>query len=108
RNSALNAKNFFAPGPKPLFNRHLFGGTLGGPILKNKLFFFGAYQGQRAVTPRQGILNTVPTEAMRRGDFSEIGRPIFDPATTQPGAPYGRQAFTGNIIPSSRINASGT
>ena len=107
RNSALNARNFFAPGKKPLFNLHQFGATLGGPIVKNKLFFFAAYEGARALTPRTGILNTVPTENMRRGDFSEISTPIFDPQTTSTESPYGREAFAGNIIPTSRLNASG-
>ena len=72
-----------------------FGGTLGGPIYRNKTFFFGDYQGLRleAGTTR---LSTVPTLKMRNGDFSEISRVIYDPLTQQP--------FPGNIIPRNRFD----
>lgn len=93
--------------PKYIFNQ--FGGSLGGPIVKNKLFFFGAYEG----SPRREFANntgTLATNAMRNGDLSE-GLRIFAP---NPGIVYdptagdengrGRIPFAGNIIPASRIS----
>ena len=103
RNQAiLTARNFFALplAPLPAFNRNQFGATIGGPILKNKTFFFISYEGLRL---SQGVisLTTVPTQAMLAGDFSSLlpGRTIKDPTTNAP--------FPGNIIPGSRINPIG-
>ncbi len=98
RNDALDANNFFnnrAGRAKPDFKQNQFGGTLGGPVLKDQTFFFVDYQGHRET---QGVtaLSTVPTLAMRAGNFSELNRTIFDPTTGQP--------FAGNIIPDGRID----
>jgi hypothetical protein len=93
RDSAFDANNFFnnANGrPKPKFKQNQFGGTAGGPIFKNKTFFFGSYQGLRS-DQGQTFLSTVPTDAMRTGDFSALSRIIYDPSTGQP--------FPGNKIP---------
>jgi hypothetical protein len=94
RDDALNNKSFFAPTKAP-YSSHQFGGTIGGPILKNKAFFFADYQGLRLDQGRTQIL-TVPTALMRQGVFSEIGERIYDPLTGQP--------FPNNTIPASRIN----
>lgn len=114
RNTNLNARDFFNNRPTPAYNRNQFGGTLGGPILKDKLFFFVDYQGLRKRIPGSNDTATVPTDLMRQGNFSELlagagpaGNPtglsspisILDPET---GAP-----FAGNIIPSARINSAG-
>jgi hypothetical protein len=99
RNDAFDANNFFnnrAGRAKPDFKQNQFGGTLGGAVFKDKTFFFTDYQGHRE-EQGQTFLSTVPTLAMRRGDFSEINRPIFDPTT-------GAQ-FPGNIIPDGRIDS---
>jgi hypothetical protein len=96
RNDQFDANNFFnnrAGIKKPDFKQNQFGGTLGGPILKGKTFFFGDYQALR-LTAGTTRLSTVPTLKMRNGDFSEINRVIYDPVTHQP--------FPGNIIPSNR------
>jgi Carboxypeptidase regulatory-like domain len=90
RNDAFDARNFFLPDRLAL-KRNQFGGTLGGPIKRNKVFFFADYQGtrQRAGTPFSSV---VPTAAERNGDFSDIlPKTITNPLTGQP--------FPGNIIP---------
>jgi hypothetical protein len=95
RNRALSAKNFFAAAlPKPPFNRNEFGGSIGGPIIKNKLFYFGTYEGLRR---RESITNilALPTPALKGGNFAGLA-PIRDPNT---GA-----AFSNNQIPADRIN----
>jgi hypothetical protein len=96
RNDAFDANNFFnnrAGRPKPDFKQHQFGGTAGGPIIKDRTFYFSDYQGYR-VTQGQTFLSTVPSARMRAGDFSEINRIIYDPLTGQP--------FAGNVIPQAR------
>ena len=98
RNDAFDANNFFnnrAGRAKPDFKQNQFGGTFGGPVFREKTFFFGSYQGHRE-TQGQTALSTVPTMKMRSGDFSELTRTIYDPTTGQP--------FAGNIIPSNRID----
>jgi len=99
RNDRFDANNFFnnrAGRAKPDFKQNQFGGTLGGPIFKDKTFFFGDYQGHRET---QGVtaLSTVPTMAMRSGNFSELTRVIYDPTTGQP--------FPSNTIPDARIDS---
>src|SRR6185312_410860 len=73
RNSATDARNYFASGPKPPLKRNQFGATLGGPLGSRnaKTFFFLSYEGQRS---RQGLtfLSTVPTSLMHDGDFGEL------------------------------------
>src|SRR5258707_7261227 len=74
RNTSLNAEDFFTSPhtPTPSFNRNQFGGTIGMPILKNKLFVFGDYEGLRLKQPSNTGFATVPTDLMRNGDFSEL------------------------------------
>jgi hypothetical protein len=94
RNDALDARNFFAA-QKPAYRRNQFGGTAGGPIIKNKFFVFGGYEGLRT---RQGqtFLGSVPAPVLLTGNLSSIATPVIDPST---GAP-----FPGNIIPPNRIS----
>jgi hypothetical protein len=113
RNEALNARNFFAAGmpTKPLFRRNQFGGVVGGPIVRDRTFFFADYQGQRQTIGRT-VISTVPTRLQRQGIFTEVsgGRVpvIYDPATTVPIATGGvtRTPFPGNSIPDGRIDAA--
>ena len=80
---------------KPKLSQHIFGATLGGPIIKNKVFFFGDYQGFLRDRPGE-LVRTVAPEAWRRGDFSGVAVTIRDPRTGQP--------FPGNIVPASRFS----
>lgn len=102
-NSALKARNVFYVDPtKPKFNQNQWGGTLGGPILRNKLFFFGSHER----TNRESNVSrffTVPTAEARRGDFSSYGTTIYDPLTGNADG-SGRTAFANNIIPDNRIS----
>jgi carboxypeptidase family protein/TonB-dependent receptor-like protein len=84
----------------PQTKRDQFGGALGGPIVKNKFFFFADYQGTRSNIGGSKLL-TVPTAAARNGDLSAYGVNIFDPAGGAPGA---RSQFPGNVIPGNRLS----
>lgn len=109
RNQALDATPTFAQ-KKTDFSRNQFGGAAGGPIQKNRTFFFGEYAGLREKLPVEaGGRVTVPTAKMRQGDFSELLNPsftglnapiiIYNPTT---GVPY-----PGNVIPQSQLNPVG-
>lgn len=97
RNYALDASNYFATSPDPL-KQNQFGGSIGGPVLKDKLFYFGSYQGTRTSTTNNGQVQFVPTMAERSGDFSTLlpGTQLVDPVS---GAP-----FENNQIPTSRFS----
>ena len=106
RNKALNASNFFANlagQPKPAFNQNQYGAAVGGPVRKDKTFFFGSFERYKA---RVGAttLTFVPTLAQRAGDFS-ANAPIYDPWTTTVvnGKPT-RTPFAGNRIPVTRFD----
>jgi outer membrane receptor protein involved in Fe transport len=102
----LNAKQFFDP-VKLNSSIGIGGGTVGGPIVKNRLFYFAAIESNRERTSRFDTY-TVPTARMRNGDFSEVlavtpGFRLFDPLTGNPDG-TGRQEFAGAVIPAGRIN----
>jgi outer membrane receptor for ferrienterochelin and colicin len=96
RNGSLNARNFFAPTQDTL-KRNQFGGSIGGPIKKDKLFYFGTYQGTRVRSAAQGMIAQVPTAAERAGDFSDLPEQIHDPDTDVP--------FANNFIDPARFSA---
>ncbi|MBI3682789.1 MAG: carboxypeptidase regulatory-like domain-containing protein, partial [Acidobacteria bacterium] len=104
-NSAVRARNFFnlSSGiPKNILNQG--GGTIGGPIRKNKLFFFADWE--RTVRREfRSAFRTVPDASLRRGDFSAAGALIYDPLTGAPDG-SGRQLFPGRIIPAGRIDSA--
>ncbi|MGH9159319.1 MAG: carboxypeptidase regulatory-like domain-containing protein, partial [Vicinamibacteraceae bacterium] len=97
RNEQLNARNYFAPTDqeKPPFRRSVFGATLGGPIVRNRIFGFGSYEGARN-KESEIFQETVPDRAMLAGDFSSLSMPVIDPLTGRP--------FPGNIVPPERFS----
>ena len=103
-NEALRAHNYFDPpgSKKGDWRYNQFGGTIGGPVVQNKLFYFASYEGTRD-TRNASVTISVPTEPLRRGDLSASPTLIYDPNT---GAPDGsaRTPFAGNIIPGNRID----
>lgn len=125
RNRSLNANTFFnnrAGVQRPAFSQNQYGANLGGPIVRDKTFFFFGWEGFRL---RQGVsyVYSVPTDAMRVGDFSNVRNasgavvPIYDPLTTcgrfgnapcardaSGGEIITRQQFPGNVIPANRID----
>jgi hypothetical protein len=101
----FEANNFFAnlSGAKPahLVNNN-DGGSIGGHILRNKLFYFGSYEGDYLVGANSGFVS-IPNPTMLSGNLSGSNNPIYDPATGNPNG-TGRTAFPGNIIPPSRFD----
>jgi hypothetical protein len=111
QNDVLQARNPFTQSaadpitgksvPDTLKNQ--FGGAIGGPAIKDKLFWFGDYQGTRSKIGGSKLL-TVPTALARTGDLSEYGVAIFDPGTSGTIAPGARQQFAGARIPTNRLS----
>jgi hypothetical protein len=97
RNDALEARTFFAA-LKPPRRYNLFGASVGGPVVKNRAFFFYNYEGLR-VRQSSSVFDNVPTPAEVAGDFSQSGIALRDPLTREPVA--------GNVIPRSRIDPVG-
>jgi hypothetical protein len=95
RDDKWQSQNFFATTDPPPLSQHQFGATLGGPVITNKSFFFGSYEGFR-LTRGLTQQTIVATEQERRGDFSFLNRQLTDPDTGQP--------FSGNQIPLARIS----
>ncbi|MGH9661435.1 MAG: carboxypeptidase regulatory-like domain-containing protein [Bryobacteraceae bacterium] len=117
RNDVLNANSWTnnrSGVRKGILRRNEYGGSVGGPIIRNRTFFFANYERTRQSGPIQS-LGTVPLPAQRQGDFSATldpaSRPVvvYDPTTTRPdpanAARFLRDPFSGNRIPASRINA---
>ena len=97
----LNARAYFSPS-KPDSSRLITGGTVGGPVLKNRLFYFGSWEGMFERDTTFSFFD-VPTARMRAGDFSEVSAVIYDPATGAVNG-AGRQPFAANAIPAGRLS----
>jgi len=102
RNKAVDSRPFNLNSDLPQFQRNQYGGTIGGPIRKNRLFGFFAFEGLKVRQAGAGLTTTsVPTALQRAGDFSQTKGGIFDPDSLANGV---RDQFPGNKIPSSRLN----
>lgn len=95
RNRVFDARNFFDPAQRPELAQNQFGFAVGGPVVRNKTYFFGSTDFFR---DREGLseLSTVPTPAERQGDLSALGVTVTNPFTGEP--------FKGNVIPPSLIS----
>jgi Carboxypeptidase regulatory-like domain/TonB dependent receptor len=115
QNSVFDARDYFNSGPKPGHSQNQFGFSFGGPIIKNKTFFFGDLERVIASNP-VNIVATVPTEQQINGDFSQamtydqdgnaVLNQIFDPFNIDQDA-YERPAYANNTIPSNEIDPVG-
>jgi hypothetical protein len=116
--NGLTARTSIGVLPTPKLRWNMFGGTFGGPIIKNKLFFFADYQGGRLDHPSSAGTVTVLTPAEISGNFSAIGTQLYNPCAAGTGgtsstpcnilAPAARTPFSGNIIPSNMLNPAFT
>lgn len=111
--SALNAQAFGTRGStKPDGHRYQTGGTLGGPLYRDKTFFFVAFEDSRQAISGSSSIN-IPNPAYIAGDFSTSAHPIYNPysvhaVTTDKGTAYVRDPFPGNIIPAQFLNSAGS
>lgn len=109
RNDAFDAPGYFAPitngvKQKPELRYNIYGVTIGGPIIRDRTFFFFGFEGSRQLTGTN-ITLTVPTLLERNGDFSQAGTTIYDPSTTKTaGGVTSRLPFPNNKIPSAQID----
>src|SRR6266849_2549543 len=102
RNKAVDSRPFNLNGDLPQFQRNQYGGTVGGPIKRNRLFGFFAFEGLKVRQAGAGLTTTAVSSALQRaGDFSQTKGGIFDPDSLANGV---RDQFPGNKIPASRLN----
>ena len=104
-NQRLQAYPYFSDrgDAKPKFISNQVGGTIGGPIKKNKAFYFVSYERTSENSNATRFIK-VPDASMRAGDFSASPLPIFDPMSAAVGEEGNRTQFPGNMIPESRVN----
>lgn len=106
RNDAFDGTNFFANrsgAKKPKYRQNQYGASLGGPVIRNRTFFFGSWQ-RTNIRYGQSYINSVPSrDIIERGDFSQqpaVRRNVYDPLTlTGTGAAATRLPFPGNTVP---------
>ena len=98
RNNAMDTRNFFSLDTE-IYKQNQYGATVGGPIRKNKLFFFGSFQGMNKRGSPTPVNNTVPSADQHAGDFSKSGHTIIDPQSNLP--------FPNNLIPKDRWDPIG-
>lgn len=107
RNNDFDARNYFdvSAGP-PAFHQNQFGASVGGPIKRNKLFYFGNYEGFRQLVPTDDY-NLVPNADQRAGDFSADTQQLYNPYVLDPASPTGYAPLQSNQVPMSYFSAIG-
>ena len=106
RNNDFDARNYFDQGSAPPFHQNQFGASLGGPIKKNKMFFYGNYEGFRQISPTDQFYN-VPTAAQRAGNFSADTQQLYNPYVLDSMTPSGYAILPGNQVKASQFNPVG-
>jgi hypothetical protein len=100
RNTIFDAAGYFSSGTVPTEHQNEYGFTVGGPVLKNRIFFFGSFDKYKIRYQTTPQFSTVPTLAERTGDFSAFPEVIYDPSTTKlVNGVLTRQPFPGNQVP---------
>jgi hypothetical protein len=97
RNNDFDARNYFDIGAPPPFHQNQFGASVGGPIKRNKMFFFGNYEGFRQIQPSDDY-NLVPTAQQIAGNFSADTNQLYNPYVLDPTTPTGYAILPGNQV----------
>jgi hypothetical protein len=107
RNNDFDARNYFdvSAGP-PAFHQNQFGASFGGPIKRNRIFFFANYEGFRQLQPSDDY-NLVPNADQRAGNFSADPQQLYNPYVRDPSTPTGYAVLTGNQVPPGYFSAIG-
>lgn len=107
RNNDFDARNYFdVTSSAPPFHQNQFGASLGGPIKRNKMFFFGNYEGFRQLVPSD-LYNLVPNANQVAGNFSADSHQLYNPYVLDPTTPTGYAKLQNNQVPSSYFSAVG-
>ncbi len=107
RNNDFDARNWFdVTKSAPPFHQNQFGASVGGPIKRNKIFFFGNYEGFRQLVPGDDY-NLIPNANQIAGNFSADTQQLYNPYILDPASPTGYAPLTGNQVPSSYFSAIG-
>jgi hypothetical protein len=106
RNNDFDARNYFDVGAAPAFHQNQFGASVGGPIKRNKMFFFANYEGFRQIQPND-LYNLVPNSSQLAGDFSADTQQLYNPYVIDPTTPTGYAILAGNQVPSSLYSPIG-
>ncbi|HEY1757984.1 MAG TPA: carboxypeptidase regulatory-like domain-containing protein [Bryobacteraceae bacterium] len=106
RNNDFDARNYFDVGAAPAFHQNQFGASVGGPIRRDRMFFFANYEGFRQIQPND-LYNLVPNANQIAGNFTADNQQLYNPYVLDPSTPTGYAIFPGNQIPQQYWNSIG-